>query len=102
VAPDRWQRAVREVVAAGRLIWHDHDKKGRPRQRDCRPFLRGLGLLPHPQQIDGGRWLALDAAIDPQGRSLRPEHPQSWLAEALEVPLRIGRVQRRRLILRPC
>jgi len=102
VAPDRWQRAVGEVVAAERLIWHDHDKKGRPRQRDCRPFLRGLGLLPHPQQINGGRWLALDAAIDPQGRSLRPEHPQRWLAEALEVPLRMGRVQRRRLILRSC
>jgi len=101
-APGRWPGAVATVLEAERLPWHDHDKKGRARQRDCRPYLRRLELLPPPLAPAEGRWLALEAAIDPQGRSLRPEHLQRWLSEAFEEPLTIGKVQRRRLILRPC
>ncbi len=101
-APGRWPQAVAAVLRAEHLIWHDHDKKGRARQRDCRPFLRRLEILPHIRAPGDGRWLAMEAAIDPQGRSLRPEHPQRWLSETLQEPLIIGRVQRRRLILRPC
>ena len=41
----RWSEAVEALMAAEQLIWHDTDKKGRPRERDCRPALRALILV---------------------------------------------------------
>ncbi len=97
---DRWQQALSSLLASDRLLWHDHDKKGRPRQRDCRPYLRNLQLLP-PAGEPGIR-LEMEAAIDPQGRSLRPEHLQQWFSDLLGEPLTIGSVQRLELLLRSC
>jgi radical SAM family uncharacterized protein/radical SAM-linked protein len=104
---ERWQEAVAALLASGRLPWNDTDKKGRPRQRDCRPFLLGLHLIDpaagSPPAGEGElRWLALEAAIDPQGRSLRPEHLRAWLAEALGHPLAVAAMRRERLLLRTC
>jgi hypothetical protein len=45
--------------------------------------------------------LELDAAIDPSGRSLRPEQLQHWLAEQLDRPLHLGRLRRQALVLKP-
>ena len=46
--------------------------------------------------------LDLEAAVDPQGRSLRPEHLRHWLGETLGQRLVLGAVQRRRLWLDAC
>ena len=49
---------VAAVLAAPSLIWQDTDKKGRPRQRDCREALLGLrvrqGRLPPPVRLGRG------------------------------------------------
>ncbi|MCX5949084.1 MAG: TIGR03936 family radical SAM-associated protein, partial [Cyanobacteria bacterium] len=103
-----WDGALADLLAAETLIWSDTDKKGRPRQRDCRPYLLRLGRLRPAGDLDPDGSLeqpirlALEATIDLQGRSLRPEQLQHWLAERLAVPLRLGRVERRSLELRPC
>jgi hypothetical protein len=44
----------------------------------------------------------LEAAIDPQGRSLRPEQIARWLEHALGCGLRLRAVERQSLRLRPC
>ena len=95
---EQWQQAVAALLAAPSLIWQDTDKKGRPRQRDCREALLGLGLTLEP---GGSVMLELDAAIDPSGRSLRPEQLQHWLAEQLDRPLHLGRLRRQALVLKP-
>jgi hypothetical protein len=46
--------------------------------------------------------LALQARIDPQGRSLRPEFLRHWLAESLATPLELGRIERSALLLAAC
>ncbi len=106
-SPGRWATAIAELLAAGELLWNDKDKKGRPRQRDCRPYLLGL----RPADLDAAaseplsqatQVLDLEAAVDPQGRSLRPEHLCHWLGELLGQPLRLGAVQRRCLRLGSC
>jgi hypothetical protein len=99
------------VLNAPALPWRDQDKKGRPRERDCRPYLLSLRITPseapaineaswapEPQRLD----LELEAAIDPQGRSLRPDQVAHWLAEALAIPLRVEAARRQQLRLRPC
>jgi hypothetical protein len=99
--------ATAHLLAADELPWHDHDKKGRPRSRDCRPFL--IDLAPHepgvpgpaPEQ-PGSVTLELRARIDAQGRSLRPEHLRHWLSDVLAQPLRLGRIERCALMLRAC
>ncbi len=95
---EQWQQAVAAVLAAPSLIWQDTDKKGRPRQRDCREALLGLSFTMGP---GGSVMLELDAAIDPSGRSLRPEQLQHWLADELNRPLHLGRLRRQALVLKP-
>ncbi len=82
-----WQRAIDALLASDQLIWQDRDKKGRPRQRDCRPYLLRLELLQ-------AGLIELEAAIDPLGRSLRPDHLRQWLSEKLGVQLVLGKVRR--------
>ncbi|MFO7629596.1 MAG: TIGR03960 family B12-binding radical SAM protein [Prochlorococcaceae cyanobacterium] len=96
----RWQGAIDELLARPELIWRDTDKKGRPRQRDCRGDLRCLELL--AVGPEGGASLAMQAGIDLQGRSLRPQQLQHWLAEVLAVPLGLGSICRQSLVLRAC
>jgi radical SAM family uncharacterized protein/radical SAM-linked protein len=103
-APSRaaWRQAVAALLAAGSLIWQDTDKKGRPRQRECRPALLDLRLLhsegvaaealPHVQ-------LALAAAVDGAGRSLRPDQLAHWLGSELGRPLHCARQRRTALLL---
>ena len=95
---EQWQQAIGALLAAPSLIWQDTDKKGRPRQRDCRESLLGLRFTMEP---GGSVMLELDAAIDPSGRSLRPEQLQHWLAEQLDRPLHLGRLRRQALLLKP-
>ncbi len=99
----RWRQAIAELERSPSLTWRDTDKKGRPRERDCRPFLIALAL---EEGAEAG-WedavrLSLEARIDPQGRSLRPEFLRHWLSESLATPLELGRIERRALLLAPC
>ena len=81
-------------------IWHDVDKKGRPRQRDCRPALRHIQLIRHDSLL-GMVELELETRIDGQGFGVRPEHGRVWLSEHLQQPLRLGMLRREALRLRP-
>jgi radical SAM family uncharacterized protein/radical SAM-linked protein len=96
ITADRWQAAVAALLAAPELLWHDTDKKGRPRQRDCRPALMTLELT---AIAANSAELALQAAIDGAGRSLRPEQLRDWLAERLGQPLVLGQQCRQQLSL---
>ncbi|BEV35953.1 TIGR03960 family B12-binding radical SAM protein [Synechococcus sp. M16CYN] len=92
-----WSIAIATLLAADKLIWHDTDKKGRSRQRDCRPALRRLDILSNPE---GPRLrLRLEAKVDGMGRSLRPSQIQHWLEEQLRTPLVIHALCRDRLEL---
>jgi hypothetical protein len=111
---EAWDRAINTVLNAPTLAWRDQDKKGRPRERDCRPYLVALRTTtPDPSEASKAAeasWvqdsqrldLELEAAIDPQGRSLRPDQVAHWLAEALALPLSVDAVRRQRLCLKPC
>ncbi len=97
--PDQaWQAACGAVLAAPNLPWDDTDKKGRPRQRDLRPLLKNLTF--HGQHGAAAR-LAVDVAIDPSGRSLKPEQLEAILADRLGEGLCITTLHRDWLYLRP-
>ena len=87
-----WQVAIDSLLSADRLIWHDQDKKGRPRERNCRPYLTALRLRK-------AGWIQMETAIDPQGRSLRPEHLCRWFSETLKHEFVVGEAQRTALRL---
>ena len=98
VAPEQWLQARATLLAAETLIWHDTDKKGRPRTRDCRPFLLDLQM---PAAPDSTQPCSLWAAIDASGRSLRPEQVQHWIAERLGQSLTLTALRRQALVLKP-
>ena len=75
--PADWSAALEAVTQAQELIWHDTDKKGRPRQRDCRSALQRLDIIGEPQGV--GIRLRLEAGVDPMGRSIRPSQIQHGL-----------------------
>ena len=92
-----WSMAVAAITAAEQLIWHDTDKKGRPRQRDCRSALRRLEVLDGSSPHRGR--LRLEAEVDEMGRSLRPAQLQHWIAEQQGVSLEIIGLSREALQL---
>ena len=96
--PEQWQQARTTLLAAESLIWHDTDKKGRPRSRDCRPFLLELQMI---AAADGAQQCSLRAAIDASGRSLRPEQLQHWISERLGQSLALTALRRQALLLKP-
>ena len=94
----RWSQAIAFLLAAEQLLWHDTDKKGRPRERDCRASLRQLTL----EHLEGElARLQLEAAIDPAGRSLKPEQVRHWLEEHLGCNVLLRQQRREELILKP-
>jgi radical SAM-linked protein len=95
-----WANGLETLERSERWIWHDHDKKGRPRQRDCRPALRQVRLLHHDWQSPQVE-MALETSLDGQGFGLRPEHLRGWLSEHLGQPLRLGWMRREALLLQP-
>ncbi len=95
----QWHQATSALLAAQALAWQDTDKKGRPRSRDCRPFLLELRLA--ELFADGAVAVHLRAAIDASGRSLRPEQLQHWLAGLLGQPLALTSPRRQALLLKP-
>ncbi|MEY2643931.1 MAG: hypothetical protein RLZZ611_580 [Cyanobacteriota bacterium] len=94
---EAWQRAAAALLASESWIWHDTDKKGRPRSRECRQDLLGLALA---AQSPGVVQLSYSAAIDAAGRSLRPEQLKQWFQLQLGVPLELLRLCRQSLRLR--
>ena len=94
-----WRSVVTQLINAESLIWHDTDKKGRPRQRDCRSALLSLDL--HAEEPSNQARLTLHAAVDEMGRSLRPAQIQHWLEELLERPLQLHHLCRDALLLKP-
>jgi radical SAM-linked protein len=97
-----WGEGVAALLAAASLIWQDTDKKGRPRQRECRPALLDLRLLaPDGDAAEplASVQLALEAAVDGAGRSLRPNQLAHWLGTELGRRLHGGRQRRTALLL---
>ena len=92
-----WSAAVNQLLQAKALVWHDTDKKGRPRERDCRPALNALQVT--DEDLCGSARLRLEAAVDEMGRSLRPSQIQHWLSEILGQPLELQRLSREALLL---
>jgi radical SAM-linked protein len=109
ISLEQWQQMVDALLSRDTLVWDDTDKKGRPRQRDCRPVLETLeivspvgdGASVNQELVDGVR-LELLAHIDHQGRSLKPAQLQHWLSEALAQSLRLHNVRRLELRLVRC
>ena len=95
-----WSPAIAALLAADQLMWHDTDKKGRPRSRDCRSVLRRLDVLSDPE---GSRLrLRLEADVDSMGRSLRPSQIQHWLEQQVSEPIALQSLKRDRLELAQC
>jgi radical SAM family uncharacterized protein/radical SAM-linked protein len=102
--PEACAAAIAALLAAAELSWQDTDKKGRPRQRDCRPELVDLRRV-DPTVCPGAAApdalvLELEAAIDGAGRSLRPSQVTHWLAQHLGCELVLGHQCRTALLLR--
>ena len=95
-----WKGAVTALLSSETLLWHDTDKKGRPRQRDCRPSLRNLVCVDN--LTGSGVRLRLEAEVDEMGRSVRPGQIQHWLSEQLSQPLAVENVSRDALVLARC
>ena len=95
-----WKGAVTALLSSETLLWHDTDKKGRPRQRDCRPSLRNLVCVDN--LTGSGVRLRLEAEVDEMGRSVRPGQIQHWLSEQLSQPLALENVSRDALVLARC
>jgi radical SAM-linked protein len=91
-----WQAAAAALLASESWIWHDTDKKGRPRQRDCRPFLKSLDVTAAADTVQ----VRYGAVVDPAGRSLRPEQLQHWFAQQLDTELEMVSLRRESLQLR--
>ena len=95
-----WSPAIAALLAADQLMWHDTDKKGRPRSRDCRSVLRRLDVL---SGQEGSRLrLRLEADVDSMGRSLRPSQIQHWLEQQVSEPIALQSLKRDRLELARC
>ena len=107
-APSRsqWHQALDALLSSSQLLWNDTDKKGRPRQRDCRPALLQLQLLPVKEQTplpeSHGANFRLEAAIDAMGRSVKPVQVQRWMSDQLGQALGLMAVSRRELQLLRC
>jgi radical SAM family uncharacterized protein/radical SAM-linked protein len=107
IPEEAWQAAIDALVAAETLIWQDTDKKGRPRQRDCRPGLWDLALVGGREAAGDSSWnlprgqllLQLEAAVDGAGRSLRPAQVAHWLGEHVGQAVGVGRQCRTALLL---
>lgn len=100
---EQWKQVVDDLLSRDTLVWDDTDKKGRPRQRDCRPALETLEIVaPVDEAAESGVTLECFAQIDDQGRSLKPAQLQHWLSEALEQPLHLHNVRRLELRLVRC
>lgn len=100
--PLAWQGAMEALLASAEWIWEDTDKKGRPRQRDCRPFLQALELVGGSADAAAASSATLryTAVVDPAGRSLRPEQLQHWFSQHLGQPLEMQSLRRESLQLR--
>ena len=95
-----WSPAIAALLAADQLMWHDTDKKGRPRSRDCRSVLRRLDVLSDPEA--SRLRLRLEADVDSMGRSLRPSQIQHWLEQQVCEPIAVQSLKRDRLELARC
>jgi radical SAM-linked protein len=99
----QWKHVVDNLLLRDTLVWDDTDKKGRPRQRDCRPALETLEIVaPVDGAAESGVTLECLAHIDDQGRSLKPAQLQHWLSESLEQSLHLHNVRRLELRLVRC
>ena len=94
----QWEGSAEALRNAGEWIWEDTDKKGRPRSRDCRPYLQDLRVAAteDPAAVS----LLYTAEIDAAGRSLRPEQLQYWFSQQLAMSLNMVSLRRESLQLR--
>jgi uncharacterized protein (DUF2344 family) len=98
-----WEGAIAEMLREDELIWEDTDKKGRPRRRDVRTLLKTLRLVSSDAaDSSSSAQLELIAAVDEQGRSLKPAQLCQWLSERLDDELTLSQVRRMELGLLQC
>ncbi len=102
-----WQKAIDSLISAKKLVWHDHDKRGKPRSRNCRQELHSLEIdniknNPNHSSTNHRIRVQLNAHIDPIGRSIKPMQIKQWLEEYLEQPLEISQVKRDEIQLHQC
>ncbi|EAR19147.1 TIGR03960 family B12-binding radical SAM protein [Synechococcus sp. W2B2] len=98
-----WEGAIAEMLREDELIWEDTDKKGRPRRRDVRVLLKTLRLVSiDAADSSSSAQLELIAAVDEQGRSLKPAQLCHWLSERLDDELTLSQVRRMELGLLQC
>ncbi len=102
-----WGKAIASLLETKEIIWHDKDKKGRPRTRNCRPCLGSLKLKttsvsssPETQVQRVG--LELNTKIDDLGRSIKPIQIKCWLEEYFDQSLIIDDVKRDEIKLLQC
>ena len=89
------------------LIWHDTDKKVRPRTRNCREEQSSHQMNIERDIVAKVATLKtvrveLTALITQGARSIKPLQIKHWLEEFLGRPLEIARVQRDEIQLHQC
>ncbi len=99
-----WEEGLKHLLYSQELVWSDKDKKGRDRQRDCRPALKSLiikdiGNIENELEPVEIIKVKLDALIDSMGRSVKPIQIQHWLSKFLNQPLNIKCIKRDELKL---
>jgi hypothetical protein len=94
--PLAWQEALGSLLGAEFLPLLQPDQRGRMRPKDLRPYL--LDLHWYEWQL-GGVSIGLEARVEPNGRSLKPEQLRLLLEPLLQQPLRLLAMRREQLRL---
>ncbi len=110
LSTSEWMKSISAIKEETHLIWNDYDKKGRPRQRDCKPELKELEVS-FPRDISKKRGplskfneanIKLEAKVDSLGRSIKPQQIKYWMEKHLGKSLQITKIKREQLILFEC
>tara|TARA_Y100001968_G_C19374947_1_gene727126 strand:+ start:488 stop:766 length:279 start_codon:yes stop_codon:yes gene_type:complete len=89
---------------AKQLIWNYKDKKGKPRERDCKATSKTIKIIdksyPNNREIPLEFIRAeLETLIDPMGRSIKPMQIQLGYQSFFEHPINIKSIKRDELKL---
>ena len=102
-----WQDGLSKLIASESLMWRDTDKKGRPRELECRPLLKSIILKKKIEKekeffcLKSNR-IELKTYIDQMGRSIKPIQVKLWLEEYFDQSLIISSVIRDEIHLLKC
>ena len=102
-----WNKALTDLLNADELIWSDHDKKGRIRERDLKALLYSLEIEYEPSKRiknfpEKTVRLKLESLINKSGISIKPIQIHHWIQEYLKQPLKMTDIKRDELQLFQC